>query len=341
MGCGNEISDWDDKAVQDSLAGKNTGPDPKILEETRAEVERAIEERIDKMMEEKNAEFVEKAEEIIEKGGSGLSERPEIMEEARKEIENLAQPVRTTPEERRVMREAGEELGLSPARYVGTADIVRFPTKENVKEVMAILNHPEMPRIFTRRESIGQVQYIDRLDLYAKTGIGAVTRTTDPEKMREEMLRKEMLGEEIKEEDFPREKTLGIFILPDEKGNVPTGKPLVERITHDIVHGNWPMIREYIQERKTEFDRVIAEQIEKRGLPSYPNRELTRITERMIKAERGELPPLTNKEKGYIKERVAKETIGEISKYYFTDRAQLLPETQRWFGDMLKYFRGG
>ncbi|MHA1867607.1 MAG: hypothetical protein ACTSXD_06025 [Candidatus Heimdallarchaeaceae archaeon] len=45
MGCGNEISDWDDKAVQDSLAGKNTELDPKILEETRLGVERTIEEK--------------------------------------------------------------------------------------------------------------------------------------------------------------------------------------------------------------------------------------------------------------------------------------------------------
>jgi len=36
MGCGNEISDWDDKAVQDSLAGKNTGPDPEMMKEAAA-----------------------------------------------------------------------------------------------------------------------------------------------------------------------------------------------------------------------------------------------------------------------------------------------------------------
>lgn len=32
MPCGNEISDWDDKAVLDSLLGKNTELDPKIME---------------------------------------------------------------------------------------------------------------------------------------------------------------------------------------------------------------------------------------------------------------------------------------------------------------------
>jgi len=39
MGCGNEISDWDDKAVQDSLAGKNTELTPELkaeAEECRA-----------------------------------------------------------------------------------------------------------------------------------------------------------------------------------------------------------------------------------------------------------------------------------------------------------------
>jgi hypothetical protein len=300
------------------------------------EVEKAIEERFDQMMEEKNAEFVEKAEEIIEKGESRLAERPEVEKEAIEEIEKVTQPVRSTPEERRIMREAGEELGLSPARYVGTADIVRFPTKENVKEVMAILNHPEMPRIFTRRESIGQVQYIDRFDLYAKTGIGAVTKTTDSEKMIKEMLRKEMLGEEIKEKDFPREKTLGIFILPDEKGNVPTGKVLVERITHEIVHGNWPIIREYIQNQKAEFDRAVAKQIEEKGLPSsYTLQTLVEGTEKILEAQRQGLF-LSEAEK----EKFSREAVAEISRLYFTDRSQLSPEMQRWFGSMLKYFRG-
>jgi len=36
MGCGNEISDWDDKAVQDSLEGKNSGPDPEMMKEAAA-----------------------------------------------------------------------------------------------------------------------------------------------------------------------------------------------------------------------------------------------------------------------------------------------------------------
>lgn len=36
MGCGNEISDWDDKAVQDSAIGKNTELDPKIMEDVRS-----------------------------------------------------------------------------------------------------------------------------------------------------------------------------------------------------------------------------------------------------------------------------------------------------------------
>jgi hypothetical protein len=35
VGCGNEISDWDDKAVQESGAGKNSELDPKIAEECK------------------------------------------------------------------------------------------------------------------------------------------------------------------------------------------------------------------------------------------------------------------------------------------------------------------
>lgn len=42
MPCGNEISDWDDKAVLDSLLCKNTELDPKILEEAKPLVEAAV-----------------------------------------------------------------------------------------------------------------------------------------------------------------------------------------------------------------------------------------------------------------------------------------------------------
>ena len=76
MGCGYEISKWEHDAVQDSLAGKNTEPDPKILEETMPEVEKAIEERIEEVAE-------EKIDERIEKGAEREAEKeltPEIVE---------------------------------------------------------------------------------------------------------------------------------------------------------------------------------------------------------------------------------------------------------------------
>ena len=60
MGCGYEISKWEHDAVQDSLAGKNTEPDPRILEETMPEVERAIEQRIEEYAQEKIDERIEK-----------------------------------------------------------------------------------------------------------------------------------------------------------------------------------------------------------------------------------------------------------------------------------------
>jgi len=45
MGCGAEVSDWDDKAVQDSMAGKNTDLDPKMLAEVMPQVKAAIKQR--------------------------------------------------------------------------------------------------------------------------------------------------------------------------------------------------------------------------------------------------------------------------------------------------------
>jgi hypothetical protein len=317
--CVLRFTEEDHEKLDAAARGENNVISPEVkemMEKIKPQMKEALDKRFDQMMKEKNVAFVERTEEIINKGESVIQVSRDVEKEARQEINNLTQPLKSTPEERKTMREVGEKIGLSPACYVGTADIVRFP-KESVKEVMAILNHPEMPRIFTRRESIGQVQYIDRFDLYVKTGIGAVTKLTDPERT-------------------DGEKTLGIFILPDEKGKVPTGKLLVGRITHEIVHGNWAMIKDYIQKQKAEFNKVIARQIEEKGLLSeYAYKTLVEATEKILEAEKRESPPPKDAE-----HRLLKETVAEISRLYFTDRSQLLPETQEWFKDMLQHFRG-
>lgn len=59
-GCGGERSEWDDKAVKDSMAGKNTGLDPKIREEVRPQVEAAIEARTEEMAKERIEKHIEK-----------------------------------------------------------------------------------------------------------------------------------------------------------------------------------------------------------------------------------------------------------------------------------------
>jgi len=367
--CNSFLKEEDDKLVEAALRGEFSGIQscsPEIREaweKATPAAEAALEVRYDQMMEAKNTEFVQKAEEIIERGESTFSEIPQIpkspeealelierAEAVEKAINNL-EPVKTTPEERVAMRETGKELGLSSAKYVGTADIVRLPTKESVKEVMAILNHPEMPRCFIKRESIGQIQYVNNPDIPAFTGVVGLTQTTNPDAIMKKIFELEVRGETVPKELFPQEKTLGVYIFPDAKGNVQTGKPLERKIVHEVIgHGNWPKVREYIREHKPEFDQAITKEIERRGLPSYPFHQLVQDVERMVKAETGEEPTLTAKERlditgkyEYLPEtrgtRLLRETVAELAGDYFTDGSQLSFETRGFFSDMLKHFR--
>ena len=121
MGCGNEISDWDDKAVQDSLAGKNTEPDPKILEETMPEVERAIEEKAEKFIENSEKDHYE-----------NLS--PDIRQE-----EPMA-----TPEEIQAGREIGKEIGTN-AEERSFLPITAGLTNEEIKETVDFLHNGKIP----------------------------------------------------------------------------------------------------------------------------------------------------------------------------------------------------
>ena len=289
------------------------------------------------------------AREMIESGNLSFSRIPNSPEEAmdfleryeaaEKEFSGLS-PEIPTPNERREMREVGAELGLSPARYVGTADILHFP-KESVKELMAFLNNPEMPRIFTRRESVGQFQFVNNADIPTLLGIGGLTHTTNPEAL-------------MRQGKAPEEKTLAIYIFPEKNGRIPAGNVLRAIASHELVHGNWPLIREYIEKHADEATLAVSRQIEQKGLPSYPLRQLAEDIKRVADAEAGKRAPLTIREKMEIRGRVddlptrtginigtrlSKETTAELIESYFIDKTQLVPITQEFLKNMLEYFR--
>jgi len=311
--CQKDFSD-EDQALLDEAENATWGLPAGTIEAELPAIQASIEAKYDSLMEAKNSAVSEMARDLIENGKSNFEIPPNVREEAIEEISEFA-PAKATGDERRAMREAGEELGISPARYIGTADITGFP-KENVGQIMAILNHPEMPSQWTRRETIGQVRFEDRPDLvYASGGIVGVTKTSEDGKI------------------------IGIFILPDEQGNVPPEQILNGRIAHEVVHGNWSAISEYITEHKAEFDAATATQIDEHGLFEYPKRELASISERRAGAEIGETSPLSNSERDKIQNRLLKESVAEMSRFYFTDRSKLSPTTIQWFGDMLEHFR--
>ncbi len=311
--CQKDYSD-EDQALLDEAENATWGLPAGTIEAEMPTIQAALEVRYDQMMEAKNATIVEMGKDMTESGKSNFEIPPNVREEAIEEINRFA-PTKTTCDERRAMREAGEELGISPARYIGTADITGFPM-ENVRQVMAILNHPEMPAQWTRRESIGQVRFEDRPDIvYSSGGIGGLTKRGEDGRM------------------------IGIFILPDEYGNVPPEQMLNGRIAHEVIHGNWSAIREYIAEHMAEFDTATADQISEHGLFPYPAKELSTISERQASAEIGEALSLTHAERDKIQNRLLKESVGEMSRFYFTDRSRLTPSATQWFGDMLNHFR--
>jgi len=139
MGCGNEISDWDDKAVQDSLAGKNTEPDPKILEETMPEVERAIEEKAEKFIENSEKDHYE-----------NLS--PDIRQE-----EPMA-----TPEEIQAEREIAKEIGMN-TEEISFLPVTAGLSDKEIRETVDFLHNGKIPiECWNNGDRVWKIAYIDR-----------------------------------------------------------------------------------------------------------------------------------------------------------------------------------
>jgi len=225
MGCGNEISDWDDKAVQDSLAGKNTEPDPKILEETMPEVEKAIEERCVECLEENAHESQEDIRESLKDAPSTKLEKQDLE-------------IWPNQEEREIVVKTGKELEMSTADIIFTPPIVGTPGVENMEEkirdVMKVLHTSEIPPWFRDVSAFSKIMFVDQR---AEKGI---------------------TGPKVAEFNI---KTKVLHVYRNQEGKFPSVNELREILPHEVFHANRDEFMKNISDHKDEWIIVNASEL--------------------------------------------------------------------------------
>lgn len=255
MGCNTYLTARDSQlfwqcveALKNAPPVKLPGLSPQIWEGAKDQVRQAMNERLEQMLGERNDKFVDKSRTF-----KLTPEEKEILKESRNrdEVEKNQtirdlKPVKALPEERCTIREAGEKLGLKPSRVWGTPYIARFPA-EKVETVLACLNDSKVPKCFTRTDTIGQVQYVDRQ-----------LRDRDGHYIRG-------CHQSFTDEDGKTQHV--IYIFRDNNNQFPAEEDLRGVIAHEVAHANWGRIEEYIKEQEKEFTAALDSQLEK-GLPS-------------------------------------------------------------------------
>jgi len=154
MGCGNEISEWDDNAVKDSMAGKNTGLDPTILKETMPAVREAIDQRCMELMQEKTDD-----------ARKNLQEKIAQSEREPDTIEKLDLEVEATKENFQEMFKVAKELGLKSWEIADTPAICGTKGVQNIsneiRDVMAVLHNSKIDPELWNRNAIDKIMFID------------------------------------------------------------------------------------------------------------------------------------------------------------------------------------
>jgi len=136
MGCGAEISDWDDKAVQDSMAGKNTNLDPKMLAEVMPQVKAAIKQRC-----------IDCLKENVENAKNELTGRRSQEGQDFTDIEKLDLNVEPTEKEYQEMYRVGGELGMTK-----DLEIIDMPAITGIKDPEEIITQAETMRAIEKGE---------------------------------------------------------------------------------------------------------------------------------------------------------------------------------------------
>lgn len=225
MGCGNEKSKWDDNAVQDSLAGKNTGIEtiPKeILEGVMPAVEVAQEQRT-----------IECLQENVENSRKELIEG--LVQNEPTDIERLDLRIEPTDKECREAFRIGREIGMEGYEIgnypliMGIKDpetLERIPNmRETIKEEMGYLHHSKLSPWLRDAEVVDRIMLVDKNQPSPRTG------WVD----RGEVLKREYFTGK----DSKPELSRVVHIFRDGSGKLPEGQRLHWAVIHEMCHLNF------------------------------------------------------------------------------------------------------
>lgn len=296
MGCGNEISEWDDNAVKDSMAGKNTGLDPTILKETMPAVREAIDQRCMELMQEKTDDARKNLQEKIAQSGR----EPTLLEKLDLEVE-------PTQREYKMKFGVAEELGLKKWQVVNDPTV--FGTKgvknisEKMKEVMYILHNSKMNPEMWDVTNVDGIMFVDanvaeKNELFSKNEktagyvLGPATRIENKNLSRNVHIVLDEKGELLSKVDE------GICIQP--------GKSLEWTIAHEILHIN------------SCFEGSLVDDVVINNLDQWENARVAQLRE-------GAISEYSHKDEG--------EFMCEHFAAWVTDDPFLCPEMNKFFDD--------
>ena len=229
MGCGDEKSKWDDNAVQDSLAGKNT----ELTPELKAEFERMMPE-VERAREEKMERFIESSE----------REHYENLPPDAKQEEPMA-----TREEISTRNEIAKEIGMNREER-DFLPITAGLTKEETKETIEFLHTGKIPiECWNNGDKVWKIAYIDR------PGPGRMLAST-PVPSEHPSKPKSMIAETI-------------TIYQNEKGERPTREERNLKIAHEVYHRNEPEFMEILSYHSKEWERACQTQLQKGPVSKY------------------------------------------------------------------------
>lgn len=154
MGCGNEISVWDNQAVQESLDGKNNQLDPVILAEVTPVVEERIFQRCLEIMREDAEINSNHNRDLIE----GLSRDPDA-------VERLDFEVKPSDRDIEEIFNVSLELGMKHTEIIGNPSICgtkNVPDMSGkIRDVITVLHNSKISQDIWGKEAIEKIMFID------------------------------------------------------------------------------------------------------------------------------------------------------------------------------------
>jgi len=311
MGCGNEISDWDDKMVREAQMGKFSDIDPRILEEAMPAVKLAIEERC-----------VECLKENIENSRQALEERMARAGRLFTPLEKLDLETVPTDKEYHDNFRIAEELGFRDYQIINNPVVIVVKdeasgerleeSEEFIKEALTALRDSKLALEFKDCEVADRIVFIDE-QIVSRRG-NAIKGSVGPSG--------------ILKTDISLDRVVHIF--RNESGKMQRGKDVQRTVVHELCHLN--LAKSKIDGEPSEFAKIFEENREEWIIASAkqiagPGPVSPYALEAMYS-----VPPGLPKEYGYFHP----EFIAESVALWDTELIEICPELDKFFNDHLR-----